>query len=59
MLRQHLRQPHLLEDVTHRQVERNDFVVDEKLHAIVILQQRDQLTIGTDLVLDIAHQWAK
>lgn len=43
-------------DVTNWQIEAHDFIADEQLHASVVLQQRHQLAILTDFVLDVAHQ---
>ena len=42
----------------HGQVQRDDLVVDQQLQAAVVLQQRHQLALLADLVLDVAHQRA-
>lgn len=42
--------------LSDRQVQTDDLVVDEQLHAVVILQESHQLTVLTNLVLDISHQ---
>ena len=49
-------QMHLAVDVADGQVEAHDLVADEQFHAGVVLEERDQLAVGADLVLDVAHQ---
>lgn len=42
--------------LSDRKVQTDDLVVDEQLHAVVILQESHQLTVLTNLVFDISHQ---
>ena len=48
--------PHLLVNLSDRERETDDPVVDQQLHPIVIFQESHQLTVSADLVLHISHQ---